>query len=276
MNAGALSDGTIQRLLNLQAKTWQPTEWMVHHTYRTLLRDGDNGVDGGAHTGLHSEGMARYTPSGTVYAFEPNPLILPTLRNNLNDSGLSNIVLFESALADAFGVMTFLSHKTSSPLSGLFVSPGRSEEEYEKHTVVSVSLDMALEKSGPIRFIKLDLEGHELFCLYGAWGIIKYNRPYITFEYGRTHDPLGGEADIFGFLRGLGYAIFDPFFRPYGPDYFKHFADDARIFPMNFVACPIERLDELATATMQIASELESLPNDVILAAVASNFRRTS
>jgi len=48
--------------------------------------------------------------------------------------------------------------------------------------VLTASLDSIAEAYGPVTFIKLDLEGHELTALAGGIGIICKQRPVIQFE----------------------------------------------------------------------------------------------
>lgn len=269
-----LAPDIVGKLLAWQAVHWQPTEWMVHHLYRTLLRPGDWAVDGGAHTGLHSEGMARFVGDGQVFAFEPNREVLPVLRANLKDSELTNIRLFEVALADRVSTAVFYSHMEHSPLSGLAIANGRSADEYTTSQVLVVTIDAAL---GPddhrVRFIKLDLEGHELPALHGAWSVLRRARPYVAFEYGNPSGPSADDGDIFGFFRGLGYDLFDPFFRPYGPAYFAENQDRARGFPLNFIAAPIERRGELSACAQRMEGELGSIAVEKMNQAAATNFR---
>src|SRR5689334_15027136 len=69
----ALPTGIIDKFVAWHQDHWEPVEWLVHQTYKDVLRPGDIAVDGGVLNGLHTEGMARCVyPGGLVHSIEPN------------------------------------------------------------------------------------------------------------------------------------------------------------------------------------------------------------
>ncbi|MFC5752321.1 FkbM family methyltransferase [Actinomadura rugatobispora] len=54
-----------------------------------------------------------------------------------------------------------------------------------------------------VRFIKLDIEGHELHALHGAAGTIRRDRPVLLIELEERHAPVRPVVDL---LEGWGYT----------------------------------------------------------------------
>jgi hypothetical protein len=59
--------------------------------------------------------------------------------------------------------------------------------------------------AGPLRLLKVDVEGHELALFQGGEQTLRRDRPSILFECERRH--LAGHTmdDVFAFLRSLSY-----------------------------------------------------------------------
>lgn len=95
----------VDYLISLQEK-YQIFEKLIESLYRSVLRQGDHAIDGGAHVAMHTLPMAECVgPNGTVYAFEPSPTVLPWLRELLAPA--RNVVLIERALSDQDGTAVF-------------------------------------------------------------------------------------------------------------------------------------------------------------------------
>src|SRR5262249_31340440 len=66
---------------------------------QAYLEEGMTAVDVGANIGAFSVAMGRAVgESGTVHAFEPEPVSRERLHRNLNLNGLTNVTVFESAV----------------------------------------------------------------------------------------------------------------------------------------------------------------------------------
>src|SRR5688500_12933920 len=66
---------------------------------RKYVRPGDSVFDIGAHLGFYTLLLAKLAgPEGKVFAFEPNPELLPSLRRTVDPA--SNITLLETAVSD--------------------------------------------------------------------------------------------------------------------------------------------------------------------------------
>ncbi|MDA8366776.1 MAG: FkbM family methyltransferase [Actinomycetota bacterium] len=140
---------------------------------------GDLVVDVGAHKGLYSWHLQRLVgPSGSVHAFEPQPDLSDYLKRAFR--GSRTVLVHELALSASRGIATLtvplfdgapaLGHAT------LEESGGRS---IEVQTVPFDSLGLAP------RFMKIDVEGHELGVLSGAMETLETSKPFLLLEIDR-------------------------------------------------------------------------------------------
>ncbi len=170
-------------------------EWCK--SFRTAL-------DVGAHCGLWSMQMVKKFQS--VHSFEPVLAHQACFRMNLRDSAGGACELHECAIGEKPG---FVSMKTAPTSSGDTMVSG--------HTMLS---HVAGEGSIPMKciddfefedvdFIKLDLEGYELFALRGAEETLKRWKPCVIVEQKPGHAQNFGlrETQAVDYLQSLGARL---------------------------------------------------------------------
>ena len=173
------------------------------------LAPGDRAVDVGANKGAYLYWMRRAVgPAGAVYAFEPQPGLARYLESARACMGWENVSVREVALSDsAQRKALHVPGWENSPGASLEAAVGGAEREVDADT-----LDRQLAGAGPIRLVKVDVEGHELAVFRGASQTLSASRPVLLFESEMRH--LGGRSphEVFAFLIGLGYrgAFFSP------------------------------------------------------------------
>ena len=176
---------------------------------RALARPGDVAVDAGANKGAYVYWLQRAVgPTGRVLAFEPQPALAAYLERAKQALGWSNVDVRDVALSDHSG--TSVLH-----VPGTGASPGAS---LEPGAIASVAgrtfecavdtLDRQLEGQPPLRFLKVDVEGHELALFRGARATLERNRPHLLFECEARHLTAHSVDDVFAHLFGLGYKGF--------------------------------------------------------------------
>jgi FkbM family methyltransferase len=164
-----------------------------------LLKEGDHIIDAGANLGTHCVPYAdKIGPSGKVWAFEPNPPVFDCLVKNTRD--FPNIVLYRYAVSD----------RENSQYLRLLDNVGASYVSSEGHPNQTVIVECRpIDKFNfeRIDFIKLDIEGYELFGLRGAVLTIFRHRPIMLLEMNQLALKRNGHTyeQIFGFLRGVNY-----------------------------------------------------------------------
>lgn len=184
-------------------------EQAVQDFYTTILKAGDVAIDCGAHTGRHAIPMSGLVGNaGRIYAFEPLPGPFETLTQNC--LGRKNVVLDNCALGHSEGRKPFVFVPDFPEYSGF------RERMYHDENLTRVKIDVQVKRlddtipnSPTLRYIKVDAEGGDLIILMGAERLLRFNRPFITFECGDNsiinYDYTS--ADYFDFFARIGYRI---------------------------------------------------------------------
>jgi FkbM family methyltransferase len=205
-----------------------------------LVRPGDVALDIGANAGFHTVLFSRLVgPEGRVFAFEPNPELLPCLRRTIE--ALDNATLFPCALADTDEPTTLyvpLRDHTCASLASWTDGPSR---EVRCHRRRLDDLVEAAEVADP-DIVKIDVEGFEMLVFQGARRVLERSAPIMIFEENRSASRAAGteQGAAKAYLAGLsaGYRFFmitrDGALRPY---------DDERPEWHDVLAIPARRLD---------------------------------
>jgi FkbM family methyltransferase len=173
---------------------------------RRHVKAGDVCADIGANVGALSLAMAQQTgPAGTVYAFEPGPMLHERLQTNIRLNHLRSIVPIQQGLSDRRGVLQWAEDMNNRGNAGLLCTSGIP--------VPVLTLDEFCQEWGVTRldFIKVDVEGMELEVFKGASWVMSTLRPVLYFE---THPGvlvhLGPDAfrKIERLLKQAQYALY--------------------------------------------------------------------
>jgi FkbM family methyltransferase len=147
--------------------------------YRLFAKPGTAVIDVGANIGIHSLVLSICVGGGgKVYAFEPVPSIRTKMEENLKINTITNVQLYEYALGNSLGKVSFRANTTDFNIGKGCVDP-------EGDILVPITTidhefgDIEL----PVSMIKIDTEGHELEVLKGAAGLLKKHRPTIEMEF---------------------------------------------------------------------------------------------
>lgn len=170
------ADVSVGRLL-MQAGVWEP-----HLTalFRRTLKPGMSVVDIGANIGYYSLLAASLVGSaGRVIAFEPNSENNRLILLSRGENGFEQIHLVPAALSDRLGHAAFSVAMGSNgglrhPLENALYSP-------QCQIVPTLRLDDVV--SGPVDFIKMDIEGAEPLALAGANRVLDERRPVVSSEF---------------------------------------------------------------------------------------------
>jgi FkbM family methyltransferase len=181
---------------------------------RSALAAGDTAVDVGANKGAYLHWMRQAVgPSGTVYAFEPQPGLARYLESMHDRMGWDNVRVREVALSDSAGRRVLhvpgWENSPGASLEATESTPAAGEREVETDT-----LDHQLEGAQRIRLVKVDVEGHELAVFRGAQRTLSEHRPVLLFESETRHLSGRSPHEVFGFLCRSGYR--GEFFSPKG------------------------------------------------------------
>ena len=179
---------------------------------KEVLKPGAVVIDGGANIGAWSKAALATNASPRIHAFEPVPVVFEECVKNLQGT---SVTLVNQALSDHDGKLErfCIYGKTPDDMQtcSCHVQPNLGAPDAQI-TIEQTTLDSYCMRQGirSIDYLKLDVEGHELFALRGASNLLKDRAIRgIQFEYGF---PFRGSRatlkEIFSLLHGHGYLIF--------------------------------------------------------------------
>lgn len=159
---------------------------------RHAVKAGDTVLDIGANIGYWSTAMsAQVGANGRVLAFEPNPLTVRYLKQNLDINGCKNVTVYECGLSNCVEDGKLYLSETHSGDDRICDVPNTDRKSIgvSIRTLDSMRGDFDANR---ISFIKIDVQGLEVMVLEGAKNLLKGISPMILIEY----SPLGAEAGI--------------------------------------------------------------------------------
>lgn len=170
-----------------------------------LVAPGETVCDIGANRGLFVYWLLQ--SGARVLAFEPNPRLTRILRLRFPAQiADGTLTLYETALGAEAGEATLHVPRGHSPLATIDGNlAGAVGNPMDDVRVPLARLDDLV--SGPVGFIKLDVEGHELKVLEGARRLLTAHRPSLLVEAEERHRP-GAVAAVRALLEPLGYEGF--------------------------------------------------------------------
>ncbi len=199
---------------------------LIDEDEMVLLEDfiklGDTVMDLGANFAYYTERMSKIVgPNGKVYAFEPIPFTFEVFRMLVKKFRLNNVSYYQKGVSEKNETVRFrvpkMDYGTLS--TGQAHISGRKNENDEGYKFTKeetfdcdvVSLDEFYNNSMPgLSFIKIDIEGAELFALRGAKNLINLYKPSILIEINPVFLEGFGlkESDLLEFIDSMGYETF--------------------------------------------------------------------
>lgn len=196
---------SLAETLHMRHRFWRCRFKSEAPSIRFLLEADFNGgtlVDVGANKGVFSYYMSHAAgPGGRVYAFEAQPELGPHLEAVRETFGLDNLLIVNLGLSSTPGTMTMHRNKAGSGTAS-FHHSGAGELEAIEIPVTTLDDFLGESRGHPVRFIKCDVEGHELEVFRGAEETLRRDGPVLLFE---CHHAEAEDGRLFGFLANLGY-----------------------------------------------------------------------
>ncbi len=176
----------------------------IMENFAKYIPQGGVVVDAGASLGDHVATYAKLVgPTGSVYAFEPNPL--PSRALALNFANAKNVTVIPVGLSDREqrAIVCQNDNVGASHLCALF--PGDNKND----AVTCRPLDSILRDIQRLDFIHLDCEGMELRALMGAQRLLAQFKPVIALEVNVSCLLRLGisQGAIWEFLINAGYRV---------------------------------------------------------------------
>lgn len=141
-------------------------------------------LDVGANYGQMSILLSKHIESignGKVYAFEAEPFVGETLKKNIEINNCKNVEIILGAVHFKSGDKLIFPEPDFKRFDS-YGSYGITPLATSGRTVETITIDN-LEIKEKISFIKIDIQGSDLFALQGAKQTILKNKPVIIFEF---------------------------------------------------------------------------------------------
>jgi FkbM family methyltransferase len=188
-------------------KTHEPLSTQI---LKKLLKSGMICIDIGANIGYYALLERKIVgEKGKVIAIEPSPINFYYLRKNLALNKFNDVEVFNYAISNFDGECFFLHDKYHSNLSR--VVSNKDVGKYcgaQLFKVRCKSLDSFL-KEYPLKridLIRMDVEGHEVEVINGAYQTLKTYNPVLFIEIHRSILGLNKTLKLLKTLEEVGYA----------------------------------------------------------------------
>jgi FkbM family methyltransferase len=139
--------------------------------------------------------------------------IEPSLENTKRLSNMPNLEVVQAAVGEKVEELTFYSDCADSEWASLHKRNDSFAKNVEFHafTVPVITIDGLMEEKGldHVDFMKMDIEGHELFALRGALGALKARKiKALSFEFGSGNvNSRTFFRDFWDLLTPLGFEL---------------------------------------------------------------------
>lgn len=194
-------------------------EWAPIYIVKKYFKKGANFYDVGANMGEFSVLASTITAGkGQVVSFEPMNEMFALLKENIQMNQLEGVcTVYNSALSDKNGSATlYAAHEdeaTGAQEDGLHTLFGTNARCELLHEIALNRLDdlMEQDKLPAPDFMKIDVEGAELFVLKGAENTLRKYKPALLLEFNKETSEAAGytQEDLLNFLQPLGYEFYD-------------------------------------------------------------------
>jgi FkbM family methyltransferase len=206
-------DGNIKMQIDRARSMGASLYWTGFHEFRELfflqryLKPDMTFVDVGANQGEYSLFAAKRLSKGNVLAFEPLPSIRAVFDENIRLNGFANIKVFDCGLSDKNGQLDF--HEIEDADEGLGTLYLGQRKSKSVIRIPLRSLDEVMHELPHLKvhFIKMDIEGGELYALKGSERTIEKCRPMIMIEINDATYRAAGYStqDVESFFRERKY-----------------------------------------------------------------------
>lgn len=173
-----------------------------------LIRPGSCVIDVGANFGQMTIAFSKAVgASGAVHSFEAQAFVFDVLQKNIVANSCDNVQLHYAAVFDKGGETFYFHHEDSNSDYGTH-GIDLSGHKRNGQGVKSLTID-ALKIEQPISFMKVDIQGSDLYALKGAVDTIRRHRMPIIFEYEEHLQEQFGTSfqDYVDFVQSINYRF---------------------------------------------------------------------
>lgn len=198
---------------NLIPSSVSDLELLYIETMLKYIEQGDTVIDIGANEGLWTNALAKKVKeNGCVWAFEPVESTFKLLKKNTRK--YSNINLLKLGVSDKTGSETIVYDPVATaPPGASIVTTAKHISNTQNLIKSKIQLDtldnVLLNKIEKVKFIKVDVEGHELNVIKGGIKTISKHKPILFMEILRENwiNNAPDQSEVAKLLNSIGYKI---------------------------------------------------------------------
>jgi FkbM family methyltransferase len=162
-----------------EGKVFEPE---IVETAKCFIKENSVVLDVGANFGQMSLLFSKMVgDDGIVYAFEADDYIFEILKKNIETNGCKNIIPVFGAVYDQSGTEMFFPKQDFKRFAA-YGSYGIVPKASSGRVVESLMID-DLDFPKPVSFMKVDVQGSDLFAMQGAKRTIEKHKMAILFEF---------------------------------------------------------------------------------------------
>lgn len=180
---------------------------IVDLAQRTIV-PGSVALDVGSNFGQMAIAFSRIIgPAGKVHGFEANDFVFELLKRNLSLNGAGNVVPHFGAVWEESGKELLFPDPDFKRFAS-YGSYGLDLKAKEGKPVKTMKID-DLDLGGKVSFIKVDIQGSDLFAMRGAKRTILRDKPILVFEFEAQFQKEFGTRfkDYTAFIEEIGYKV---------------------------------------------------------------------
>jgi FkbM family methyltransferase len=164
-------------------------------------------LDIGGNYGQMAVAFSKFSTGGYVYTFEAEPFVYAVLKRNIDINKCSNVNCIAGAVYNKAGEKLVFPEPDFKRFES-YGSYGVDPTAKEGRIVETITID-SLQVKEPVSFIKVDIQGSDLFALQGARETILKNKPAIVFEFEQQFQDEFKTSfnDYVEFVRSINYRF---------------------------------------------------------------------
>lgn len=201
--ADATNDGVVGEMI--LGRVFEPE---IVGVARTCIKPGTAVLDVGANFGQMSVQFADLVgPEGEVWSFEADDFVFHLMQKNAELNGKGNIRPVFGAVWDT-GKNSVLYPVQDFKRWGSYGSYGIDPNAVDGRSVPTLTID-SLDIQKPISFMKVDIQGSDLFAMRGARRTIERHQMPIIFEFEDQFQEKFCTSfdDYIDFIRSISYRV---------------------------------------------------------------------
>lgn len=204
-----LVDPEDKRFIPVEILNFKATEAMENELIMQLVLHCRVVVDVGANIGWYTLNFGKISNIDKIIAFEPIPYTFGYLKRHLELNGVGNAEIFNVGLSNEIGEKDFFWTTEETGSSSMVNIRERANIDMVRCRLNTLDNFMS-EREESIDFMKIDVEGAELFVIQGALRCISKFRPIIFSELLRKWSAKFSyhPNDVIALLKNEGYAVF--------------------------------------------------------------------